>query len=339
MESVDRHRWVRARLTARGAGLLTEDEARQVEEHLANCAECRMHGRAFEAALDPGDVTHVPPTLIARWPDVRGALRGLERAMVRRHLERCAECRQDLELLGHSPRLEYVPELEIEGTASRDPARGTAAPEPVSTTASPAPGPRATPAATIIRVVPAGIRRRWRERALLAWASLATATAAVAIVVLSRRPVIEGVPEALWATLPPPVVAPAPPRGREGLTVRLAPRPRSLKGPARGSRGGKVTVIPVVGPVGSLALSVRPLDVPDTAMVMVVLLAADGDTLFKVRHRQWEFFPKQVLVIDGGRSPLPPGPYVLELASLVSQPDGPVRQMYRYPFELRPRPR
>ena len=338
MEIVDRHRWVRVRLAARAAGLLTEDERRQVEDHLASCAECRAHGATFETSPGEGDASsHVPPPLFARWPETRHTLRGLERTMVRRHLERCAECRQDLELLGHAPRLEYVPELEIEGASIPHPAGATAT-AGVAVTA-PAPGGRAMPPATIIRVVPAGIRRRWRERALMAWGALATATAVVAIVVHTRRPVVEGVPAALWATLPPPVVAPASPRGREGLTVRLSPRPRSLSGPARGSRGGKVTVIPVVGPVGSLALSVRPLDVPDTAMVMVVLLAADGDTLFKVRHRQWEFFPKQVLVIDGGRSPLPPGPYVLELASLIAQPEGPVRQLYRYPFELRPRPR
>lgn len=332
MEIVDRHRWVRVRLAARSAGLLTEDESRQVDDHLASCADCRAHGATFDAPPAQGEASHIPPPLFARWPEARHTLRGLERAMVRRHLERCAECRQDLELLGHAPRLEYVPELEIEGASIPAAGGATAAATAV------APGARPTPTATIIRVVPAGIHRRWRERALIAWGALATATAVVAIVIHSRRPVVEGVPAALWATLPPPVVAPAGPRGREGLTVRLSPRPRSLSGPARGSRGGKVTVIPVVGPVGSLALSVRPLDVPDTAMVMVVLLAADGDTLFKVRHRQWEFFPKQVLVIDGGRSPLPPGPYVLELASLIAQPGGQVRQLYRYPFELRPRP-
>ena len=335
MEAVDRHRWVRVRLAARSAGLLTEDETRQIDEHLTGCPECRRRAETFEGVPAEGDASHVPAPVMARWPEARQRLRGLERAMVRRHLERCAECRQDLELLGHAPRLEYIPELEIEGASIPSAAGATAAdPAPAMATAL---GSRATSAATIIRVVSAGVRRRWRERALLAWATLATATAVVAIVVHSRRPVVEGVPAALWATLPPPVVAPYSPRGREGPTVRLAPRPRSLSGPARGTRGGKVTVIPVVGPVGSLALSVRPLDVPDTAMVMVVLLAANGDTLFKVRHRQWEFFPKQVLVIDGGRSPLPPGPYVLELASLIAQPEGTVRQLYRYPFELRPR--
>jgi hypothetical protein len=329
VEIVDRHRWVRARLAARSAGLLTEDETRQIDEHLAGCPECRQQAESFEGTPAESGAVHVAAPLMARWPEARQRLSGLERAMVRRHLERCAECRQDLELLGHAPRLEYIPELEIEGGSIPSAAGATAA-------AAPAPTSRATPAATVIRVVAAGVRRRWRERALLAWATLATATAVVTIVIHSARPVVEGVPAALWATLPPPVVAPSL-RGREGPTVRLAPRPRSLSGPARGTRGGKVTVIPVVGPVGSLALSVRPLDVPDTAMVMVVLLAANGDTLFKVRHRQWEFFPKQVLVIDGGRSPLPPGPYVLELASLIAQPQGPVRQLYRYPFELRPR--
>jgi hypothetical protein len=194
--------------------------------------------------------------------------------------------------------------------------------------------PAPWPAPPVVRVVTGGARRR-RERALLAWASIATAAAAVAIVMHVRRPVVEGIPATVWAALPPPVSA----RLDEGLSVRLAPRPRSLRGPTRRSQGGRVTVIPVIGPVGSLALSVRPLDVPDTSMVLVSLLGAEGDTLFAVRHRQWQFFPKQVLVIDGGRAPLSPGPYVLELASVISGDEGAVRQRYRYPFELRPRVR
>jgi hypothetical protein len=96
-------------------------------------------------------------------------------------------------------------------------------------------------------------------------------------------------------------------------------------------------VIPVIGPVTSLALTVHPLDVPDTSWVSISLVAGDRDTLFTVRHRQWEFFPKRVLVIDGERSPLMPGRYALVLESWMGGQKAPAWPMARYLFELRPR--
>jgi hypothetical protein len=320
----DLHRWARARLARWRAGLLSDDEAERLVAHLRDCETCGRDETAGPSAeSDPG--RHVPASLIARWPDARATLRGLERALVRRHLERCPECRQDLELLGHEPRLEEIAELE---TAVRvEPADRA---EPVS---------QAAPPTTTIRIVKedAGSRsRRLRDRALLAWASLATAAAAIAIVVLVRRPVIEGVPPLLFSLSPPPTAGAL---EAGGPSVRLAPRPRSLSGPARGPRGGKVTVIPVMGPVPSLALAVRPLDLPDTSWVQVSLVRGDRDTMLTVLHRQWEFFPKRMLVIDGGGAPLEPGRYALVLASLVPSDEAARQQMSRYLFELRPRVR
>jgi len=330
-EAMSLHAWVRARLVAWRSGLLTDAESQRVAEHVERCSECAALVEAF--AAPDADSTHIPPSLMAHWADARRSLRGLERRLIRHHLATCEDCRQDLVLLGHAPTLEVVPELEKGAPAVAD--VGKRAPEPIDAAigrwqrdAPIAPG---TTRATI-RVI---MSPRRRDRALLAWATIATAAAVVAIVLHVRRPVVEGLPATLWAALPPPVSAPA----DEGLTVRLAPRPRSLKGPSRRPQGGRVTVIPVVGPVGSLALSVRPLDVPDTSMVLISLLGAKGDTLFSVRHRQWQFFPRQVLVIDGGRSPLSPGAYELELASVIASNRGAVSQRYRYPFELRPRNR
>ena len=39
----------------------------------------------------------------------------------------------------------------------------------------------------------------------------------------------------------------------------------------------------------------------------VTLVGASGDTLLSGRHRQWEFFPKRVLMIESGRTALEPG--------------------------------
>ena len=307
MNKAEGHAWVAARLAQWRAGLLADDEAERLRVHLGECAACRTLAEAFagDSGLDAG--AHLPPSLVAEWPRARELLSGLERSLVRRHLERCPECRQDLELLGHEPRLETAPALL----------------------------PSEPRTATVIRVVradPSEGRRR-RERALFAWASLATAAAVVAIVIHVRRPVVEGVPAMMYTLSPPAAEIGV---GEGGLSIRLAPRPRNLSGPAHSSEGGRVTVIPVIGPVPSLALAVRPLNVPDTAWVSVSLVSGNGDTLFTVHHRQWEFFPRRMLVIDGGDSPLQPGRYALILASLMTG-QGALPRMSHYLFELRPR--
>ena len=327
MDDLTIHQWAQARLLPFRAGLLDEPEAERLAAHLRSCEICRASSEAFEApfASEPG--AHLPPSLIAEWPRARRTLRGLERALARHHLERCAECRQDLELLGYESRLEQDRELETVVDLTPH-----AAALEVATGRHGAPRPPA-----IVRIVQAGPRlatRRWHERALQAWATLATAAAVLAAVLYVRRPVVEGVSDPLMVTLSPPDVESGRPLEGEP-SLRLAPRPRSLSGPTHGPRGGKVTVIPVVGPVRSLALTVRPLDVPDTSWVSISLVAGDGDTLFSVRHRQWEFFPKRVLMIDGEDSPLRPGKYALVLASLIGGDGSQSHQMSRYLFELR----
>jgi hypothetical protein len=320
---MDPHAWARARMVRERVGILSEDDERRLRAHLESCPECAALASGEPGApIEPG--RHLPASLIAEWPRARALLRGLERALVRRHLERCAECRQDLELLGHAAALDPVPELE---TTALDPGA-----EPTAM-ASPPPSLRAIPAMRD----DAGTRgRRLRDRALVAWASLATAAAVIAIVVVARRPVLEGVPGSLALEMSPPVAGA--PESHGGPSVHLAPRPRSLSSPARGGLGGKVTVIPVIGPVPRLVLAVRPLDLPDTSWVQVSLVRGDRDTMLTVLHRQWEFLPKRMLVIDGGDAPLEPGRYALVLTGLRSevQAGGPSS---RYLFELRPRPR
>ena len=320
---MDPHAQARARIIRAQAGLLSDDEELQLRAHLDTCAECAaLASSDADAGAEPGK--HLPASLLAEWPRARAALRGLERALVRRHLGRCSECRQDLELLGYAPELAIVPELESDALDR--------AAEPAAIAVS-RPSP---PTITVVRDHAGARGRRLRDRAILAWASLATAAAAILIVVLVRRPVVEGVPGSIAFS---ESSAPAGSRGtRSGPSVRLAPRPRSLSDPARGPRGGKVTVIPVIGPVPRLALAVRPLDLPDTSWVQVSLVRGDRDTMLTVLHRQWEFLPKRMLVIDGGDVPLEPGRYALVLTGPRNdmQAGG---QMSRYLFELRPRPR
>lgn len=359
MNETERHRWVSARLAAWRAGLLSDEDAAAIAEHVTACEACRELTRGFEGEASASTVhagEHLPPSMLGTWPRARRELRGLERALVRAHLQRCAECRQDLELLGHAPRLEH--DLALEGAAATIAAPATS---PAASTATGA--VRATPARTpaitdeasprgsdaatesgnagepvetmrILRVVRP--RARWWERALIAWSSVATVAAAVAIVAHMRRPVIEPPPLALSERSSSRA---ADNRARPGgISLEFAPRPRSLKAPAKGPEGGKVNVIPVVGAVRSLALAVKPLSIPDTSLVRISLVDSMGDTLFTANHRQWEFFPRRVLMIDGGTDePLQPGEYALVMASLITQRGMPTPLMSRYRFELRPR--
>src|SRR5690349_24925128 len=110
----DLHHWVRHRLAAWRASVLDDAEAARVAEHLASCADCRAAADAYAERPAGDGGAHVPASLIAVWPRAQHDLRGLERTLVRLHLERCAECRQDLETLGFEPRLEFVAAWESE---------------------------------------------------------------------------------------------------------------------------------------------------------------------------------------------------------------------------------
>ena len=322
----DLHLWVRHRLAAWRAGVLDDAEAARVDEHLAACADCRALADEY-AELPAGEAgTHVPASLIAEWPLTQQALRGLERTLVRKHLERCAECRQDLEALGFEPRLELV--REWESVASLEPA---------------GPGPRVRDAsapsaggARVIRIETASTRARLRDRALIAWASVASAAAVLLLVANVRGRVTEGGSKPLFVPGAPvwtrDVLAQGP---FSGLSLRIEPPPRSLSGPAKGAGEGKLNVIPVVGPLSTLALGFKPLNVPDTSLVTVSLLDAGGDTLYAVSYRQWEFRPKRFLVIDRGETPLTPGQYALVLGSQFAKAGAEIERTARYRFELR----
>ena len=326
MDPQHTHLWVRRRLVARRAGVLDEPDAARVDAHLADCSECRAIADALAPSTTGEAGTHIAASLMSEWPRAQRTLRGLERALVRRHLERCADCVQDLEALGFEPRLERVPEWEGGELAGAGAASEAAAGEPAPTRAR------------IVRIEGAARRSAWRDRAVLAWASIATAAAVLMLVANVRGRLFEGgssplsVPGApVWSR---GVLASGP---FSGLSLRIAPPPRSLSGPAREEGRGKLNVIPVAGPLNTLALAFKPLNVPDTSLVTVSLLDATGDTLYAVSYRQWEFRPKRFLVIDRGDAALTPGQYALVLGSQIARAGEEIERTSRYRFELRER--
>jgi|KBSSwiStaDraftv2_1062776.scaffolds.fasta_scaffold27490_4 predicted anti-sigma-YlaC factor YlaD len=321
----DLHQWVRHRLAAWRASVLDDAETARVAEHLAACAECRAAADAYAEPTPGAAGMHVPASLIAAWPRAQQALRGLERTLVRRHLERCAECRQDLHALGFEPRLEFVAAWESEASL-----------EPVS---APRVAPASAPApsgARIVRIETASSRASMRDRALIAWASVASAAAVLLLVANLGGRVTEGGSKPLFVPGAPVWTRDMLAQGPfSGLSLRIEPPVRSLSGPAKGAGEGKLNVIPVVGPLSSLALGFKPLNVPDTSLVTVSLLDVRGDTLYAVSYRQWEFRPKRFLVIDRAQAPFTPGEYALVLGSQIAKAGAEIEKTARYRFELR----
>jgi len=170
----DQHAWVRGRLAALRAGLLETGEEERLQAHLRRCERCREDYEAFspdEEDMHEAAAGHIPPVILGRWNLARRTLVGSERALVRRHLEECEECRQDVAFLGHEPVLETVPELEsglapwADGAAEETAAEGGSQPAKPART-----GTEAAP------VGPAARRRRaaqghegWRQAALAGW--------------------------------------------------------------------------------------------------------------------------------------------------------------------------
>jgi len=322
----DLHHWVRHRLAAWRASVLDDAEAARVAEHLAACADCRAAADAYAAPPAGEAGTHVPASLIAAWPRAQETLRGLERTLVRRHLERCAECRQDLEALGFEPRVDFVAAWESEASLE------SVAP---ASRAGQAPAPPSG-GARIVRIEAASARARLRDRALIAWASVASAAAVLLLVANLRGRVTEGGSKPLFVPGAPVWTRDMLAQGPfSGLSLRIEPPPRSLSGPSKGAGEGKLNVIPVVGPLSTLALGFKPLNVPDTSLVTVSLLDARGDTLYAVSYRQWEFRPKRFLVIDRAQAPFTPGEYALVLGSQIAKAGAEIEKTSRYRFELR----
>ena len=210
------HRWARARLAASRLGLLGEADEARLRAHLVACEACREAAEPSEE--EPGTAAdgHVPATLVARWDRARHELRGLERALVRRHLERCAGCREDLAALGHAAELEVVPGLEWD--AGEDLADRRAARE------EPEPAPRRL----VLQPAPAAPWRR-RDRLLAGWATLATAAALVLLVPVLRQPMpLHWSQDTRGVVSPPTVPAPA-----VSLTLDVAGAAHALRAPSR----------------------------------------------------------------------------------------------------------
>lgn len=109
----DQHLAMRLRVLALSNHLLVGEDAEEVRAHAESCADCAtLLDSLRESATASALGEHLPASLVATWPRSAPRLEGLERELVRRHLERCAECREDLKLLGYAAVIPDAPQSE-----------------------------------------------------------------------------------------------------------------------------------------------------------------------------------------------------------------------------------
>ncbi len=147
------HTWTRRRLAAFVARLLDEAEEGRFRRHLDGCGSCWFALGAISEDPRPDEARegHIPASVLARWEQAGEDLVGLERAMVRRHLERCAGCRDDLRHVGLEPVLPPAADVDREVDLSDPEGADEEEPIAVAPPASPA-SPDPAPASSASRV-------------------------------------------------------------------------------------------------------------------------------------------------------------------------------------------
>jgi hypothetical protein len=179
-EDGDIHLWTTSRAVRIAAKILSEEEMERSERHLAECPTCRaaLFPEGEDETGDP-ESEHISADVIATWATSSTKLVGFERALVRRHLSRCADCREDLRLLGHEPSLGKVSGLELAETPDwLMPSEGS---EPKGESALD----------TIPTRTQVGVRARWKSMGLwtiAGWVVAAVFGAALVLMVKSRNP-------------------------------------------------------------------------------------------------------------------------------------------------------
>lgn len=260
---ITEHGWVLARLDAHAAGWLDEPDEQRLLAHLTTCDACRAEAEQ-DAPLNPEDLEaaqHLPPTLIANWKSA--ALAGFEREMVFAHLARCARCRRDLALLGHTPELSIASTVPTGHGEFANASHGTE--------------------------VSGRLRgQRWIPWAVGGWAAAASM---IAVTLALRAPVPEApaTMSPLGTTEPAiPDAAPAPAATRDDSFSR-SDRVVRLASPERGAENQGVRILTLGPGENALRIVVEPLiDVAPDALILIQLLGAGGVKHAEIRVPHFE---------------------------------------------------
>jgi hypothetical protein len=296
------HAWFHERLPAYAAGLLRGEEAEQFTRHAGECASCREALELFRR--EPGEQMrdeHIAPSIIARWGHARTTLRGLEREMVRRHIESCEVCRQGLRLLGFEPVLERIPELELQGDLDQRVAEIQRELDAEST-----PGP-SRPIEADAPLMPASVPvpGRSRQRWIGAWATLATAAAFVMALLLVRQagnremagspgPSLGGA-SAQSHPNGPAATPPASSAAEHAVATLRSQNLLVLDDRERGVQADRLPVVRVAPDSAVIPLRATLPDVPQNSLVRAILRDPIGQVLLDELHPATEFYASRLL--------------------------------------------
>jgi hypothetical protein len=289
-----------------------------VHEHLRECDACRqaLEPREAEAEGPPRSPGHIPSAILARWPQARATLHGLERLLVRRHLEDCAECREELKMLGHEPILEVVEGLEFRGTLPVDEGGKQAA----------SGGPKQPHAFQLVESEVRRERTDWARWALGGWA--AAATAATFLLVMRLPPSGQSASHITVPSQPTRSVTTSVPSLQLAAVPTLAADYRN----AGARRVPAIVVTPGKSVIAVPMLSPLP-DLPESTHVSIALVAANGEAVTSVGCRLRDLVTHKAIVLAVGDA-MPAGDYHLSYAFAVSSDSTRDRILESTPFKI-----
>ena len=312
------HTRIRSHLESYALGIANPELASEIKSHLAECAECREAIEDLGLACLPGETAgeHLPEDMIIQWAQVSSKLRGLERELVRRHIDRCSVCRDNLRMLGHEPELKGIPAQEPSPTELKklEPQR-----RPIQ-----------------------GVNPSLMTRLLGAWPVTTWAAAATALlVVVLVNPAFMSRPTGTGTGGPRPAPIPGS-DGGHGASAAASPTfllTTPIEGVALsgGVRSAK-QLLPHTIEIGAAQRSLRLFGGPASgiakdAVVNVAIRGPHGESLGTMTMVHALLWAKDGGVQINSSAPLEPGTYVMQVAAVAPTAASPDTLIYS--FELK----
>lgn len=329
------HDWARARFKRWAAGMLDDEQREAMEAHLATCEACRAATRSLVPTPSSSpNVEHLPSELIASWNRRAPRLSGELRRLTLSHLKHCADCRRELETLGHDPDLIRQPGPDSMGKVL-----------PIT---KPAASPGTQSGFGRVEIP----RPPWRVSLAMAAALMAVALVGVASYVALRasragrdsiiaRSGDRAAPQAPEQKGVSDVGRAPGPNPQEATLLALGPAPpgvASLTEVLRGNAaGGPAPYVSFDPERHEIAFEPpRALTLAEGERVELTVVDAAGETRRSLTTTLDALFPAggpRAIILRQGEPRLEPGRYALRIR--VSDRDGVVAEESSYAFEIR----
>lgn len=321
MSEMDReHAWAHPRLPLLVNGLLDDEEVTRVEAHVDECAQCSLAYEPDDKSVATPGLDHIPRRLLSTWPKAQRSLRGLQRELVRRHLDSCGQCRQVLRWLGHEPSLPHMAELEPK-------------PEVMELLRAEVPGSDSPLAPEVAHGPPQRQivelpRRRWSFREFWAGGALGGLAAAAAVLLLVVGPPAGNAPAVRPSTGAAVVT------GSLSISSGAADRYLVTRAGEGLERGGSADSTLVLQP-GQRTIRLgftQIVGLPQEAALEVILRTAQGTVVDRFRARYSDLLQGEAGLAVTSPTPFEPGRFVVEFRWTASDGSG---RFTEYPLILR----